>query len=111
MFPSLLIRAPKVTGLCVFPYLSGEELAALHRMGLKWIIRMPHVWVNHDLLTTLAKRWHSEHNTFHLPTGEASITLEDVYHILQVPCHGELVSVLISCFVVFMQILIRKRLT
>ena len=78
----MLIRALKVAGLHVLPYLSGEELAALHRMGLKWIIRMPHVQTNHGLLTALAERWHSEHNTFHLPMGEASITLEDVYCIL-----------------------------
>ena len=79
--------------MCVLPYLSDEERATLYRMGLKWTIWMPHVWAKYGLLTALAVWWHSEHNTFHLLMGEASITLEDVYRILQLPCHGELVSV------------------
>ena len=88
----MLIRALKVSRLLVLPYLSDEERAALYRMGLKLIIWMPHVRANHGLLTALAEWWHNEHNTFHLSTGEASITLEDVYRILRVPCHDELVS-------------------
>lgn len=47
---------------------------------------------NKGLLTTLAERWHNEHNTFHLPTGEISVTLEDVYRILHIPVTGELVQ-------------------
>ena len=93
VFPALPIRALKLSGLRVFPYLSDEEFAALYRMWLKWNIRMPHVRVNHGLLTALAEQWHNEHNTFHLPMSEASITLVEMYRILQVPCHGELVSV------------------
>ena len=57
---------------------------------------MPHIHANHGFLIALAERWHSEHNTFHLLTGEASITLEDVYFILRLPCHGEMVSCLIN---------------
>ena len=51
----------------------------------------------------LAEWWHNEHNTFHLLTREASITLEDVYCILQVPCYGDSVSCLFGFFVMFLQ--------
>ena len=84
-----------MVGLRVLDHVSDEEQAALSAMGLRWVVQMPHIRANHGLLTALAERWHSEHNTFHLPTGEASITLEDVYRILRVPCHGEPVSCLI----------------
>lgn len=84
-----------MVGLWVVDYLSDEEQTAVVVLGLWWVIRMPHIWADHGLLTALAERWHSEHNTFHLPIGEASITLEDVYRILRVPCHGDPVSCLI----------------
>lgn len=41
---------------------------------------------------TLVERWQSEHNTFHLPTGEISVTLEDVYRILHILVTSELVQ-------------------
>ena len=71
-----------MVGLCVLDHLSDDEKTALSVMGFQWVVQMPHIRANHGLLTVLAERWHSEHNTFHLPTGEASITLEDVYRIL-----------------------------
>lgn len=44
---------------------------------------------NRALITTLIERWHSKTCSFHLPTGEASITLEDVWRILRILIHGE----------------------
>lgn len=81
-----------MVGLKVVQHLIDDEIAVILTMGLRWVIRMPHIQANHGLLTTLSKWLHSEHNTFHLPTSLALITLEDVYHILQVPCYGDLVS-------------------
>lgn len=52
---------------------------------------MPQISINRGLLTTLAERWHNEHNTFHFPTGEMTVTLEDVYRILWIPIVRELV--------------------
>lgn len=40
------------------------------------------------MIIALIKRWHSMTCLFHLPTGEASITLEDVWCILHIPIHG-----------------------
>ncbi|XP_059074222.1 protein MAIN-LIKE 2-like isoform X1 [Cryptomeria japonica] len=46
---------------------------------------MPRFTVNRGLLTTLAKRWHSDTNTFHFATGEMTVTPEDCYRILRIP--------------------------
>lgn len=40
------------------------------------------------MLSVLAERWHSETSSFHLPTGEATVTLEDIWCILRFPIHG-----------------------
>lgn len=86
-FPTLLIRAPKVVGLHVFHHLERDVKTAIDAIIFKWLLCMPHIRVNHRLLTALAKRWHSERNTFHLPTGEVTITLKDVY-ISSFACHA-----------------------
>lgn len=52
---------------------------------------MPLPLINRGLLTTLVEHWHSEHNTFHLPTNEMTITPEDAYQILGIPMMGEMV--------------------
>ena len=61
-------------------------------MGLKWVIHMPHIWVNHELLSALAEQWHNRHNTFQLSIDEDTITLEDVFYISSVPFYGEPMS-------------------
>lgn len=50
---------------------------------------MPDIHVNHEMLTALVERFHSEHNTFHLPVGEMTITPEDVYRILRILFDGD----------------------
>lgn len=47
---------------------------------------------NIGLLTTLAERWHSETSSFHLVTREVTMTLEDVWRILCILIHGEMIE-------------------
>lgn len=37
----------------------------------------------------LVEWWHKETSSLHLLTGEAMVTLEDVWKILRFPTHGE----------------------
>ena len=40
------------------------------------------------LISAFVERWHPETNTFHMPFGEMTITLDDIHQILQVPIRG-----------------------
>ncbi|GLJ04942.1 hypothetical protein SUGI_0007490, partial [Cryptomeria japonica] len=68
-----------------------EDKAAIEVMGLRYILYVPEFRANMGLLIALAGRWHYETCTFHLPMGEMTVTLEDVYRILRIPIDGELI--------------------
>ena len=40
------------------------------------------------LLSAFVERWHPETSSFHFPWGEITITLHDVFHILEIPIDG-----------------------
>ena len=71
--------------------MTTDERGILVGLGLYHVTFMPEVRGNGVLLTTLTERWHSETSSFHLPIGEATLTLEDVWNILRIPIHGDLV--------------------
>lgn len=48
--------------------------------------------VDPSLVTAMVERWRNETHTFHLPTGECTITLEDVALQLGLPINGKVVS-------------------
>lgn len=72
--------------------LTDEETTLIKHLGLYHILHLPEVTTNRVMITILVKRWHSETCYFHLPTSEASITLEDVWCILNIPIHGAQVT-------------------
>lgn len=43
------------------------------------------------MMISLAKRWNNETSSFHLSTGEETVTLEDMWRIHRLPIHGECV--------------------
>lgn len=63
-----------------------SRLSGLHELQQEnlgeidiWYVAYAPIMTTHlAMMTTLAKRWHSETLSFHLPTGEASVTLEDI---------------------------------
>ncbi|XP_050233243.1 protein MAIN-LIKE 1-like [Mercurialis annua] len=44
------------------------------------------------LLSAFVERWHPDTNSFHLPFGEMTITLHDVWHILTISVGGAMTS-------------------
>lgn len=72
--------------------LSDAQRAHIEACGFGHLLQMLVIRVNHKLLSALVERFHSEHNTFHLPIGEMTITPEDVYKILRIPFSGRRVD-------------------
>lgn len=48
--------------------------------------------VDHALVTVLVKQWRQETHTFHLPVGEATVTLQDVVLFLGLRIDGRAVT-------------------
>lgn len=82
----------EIPGDAVVPELTQEDVRHIDACRLCHLLYMPDITHNSGLLTTLAERWHSEHNNFRLPTGEINVALEDVYRILHIPVTSELVQ-------------------
>jgi hypothetical protein len=57
---------------------------------------LPFIKLDWHLITTLVERWRPETHTFHLPSGEMTITLEDVSIQLGLPVDGLPVTRLID---------------
>ena len=50
----------------------------IQEAGFGGMAKLRHLKVDHGLVTALVERWRLETYTFHFPTGECTITLEDV---------------------------------
>ena len=77
--PVLRIREHRPPSLSLHHGMTEGERELLASLGLYHITFMPEIRSNNGLLTALAERWHSETSSFHLPIGEATVTLEDVW--------------------------------
>ncbi|XP_050229219.1 protein MAINTENANCE OF MERISTEMS-like [Mercurialis annua] len=59
------------------------------------ISHLPFIMFDHldiPLLSAFVERWQPDTNSFHMPFGEMTITLHDVWHILRIPVAGAMVS-------------------
>ena len=54
--------------------------------------RMTFVPLDRALITALVERWRQETHSFHLPVGEATVTLRDVAILTRLPIHGTIVT-------------------
>ncbi|KAK4479211.1 hypothetical protein RD792_014722 [Penstemon davidsonii] len=68
----------------VLPYVINAGFYGVYRIGF-----IKHDW---PLITALVERWREETHTFHLPTGEATVTLQDVGVLLGLPIDGNAVT-------------------
>ena len=51
---------------------------SLKNLGLYQMVHVHHCLIDKGLITALVERWRPETNSFHLPVGECTVTLEDV---------------------------------
>ncbi|RZC19679.1 Protein MAIN-LIKE 1 [Glycine soja] len=58
--------------------------------GLSPLINCSVITGDAGLISAFVERWHNETNTFHLPVGELTITLDDVSSLLHLPITGAL---------------------
>ena len=61
---------------------------AMQRLGLYQIAKLNDCPIDKTLITALVERWRPETNTFHLPVGEMTVTLEDVACLWGLPIDG-----------------------
>ena len=56
------------------------------------VYRIGHIQMDVGFITALLERWHPETHTFHLPFGEATITLQDISIFIRLSVDGNLVT-------------------
>nr|XP_016514899.1 PREDICTED: serine/threonine-protein phosphatase 7 long form homolog [Nicotiana tabacum] len=64
----------------------------LQDMGFYKIVEIGQLQLDWSLITALIERWRLETHTFHLPIGEATITLQDVEVLYGLPVDGQPVA-------------------
>ena len=72
--------------------LTDAQKEYIRQTDLHHLADIDHMVIDHALITALIERWRPETNTFHLPSGEATITLEDVAYIYGLPVDGPLIT-------------------
>jgi hypothetical protein len=58
--------------------------------GLHYLIYTGYSSVTHAMIRAMCGRWHMKTSSLHLPVGEMTITLDDVYNLLHIPIHGRI---------------------
>ncbi|KAF7070405.1 hypothetical protein CFC21_075929 [Triticum aestivum] len=63
--------------------------STLENLGFYQIAMMKKINVDKYLISALVKRWRPETNSFHLPVGEMTVTLQDVSCLWGLSIHGK----------------------
>ena len=60
----------------------------IRQTRLEQLVKIKKIELDHGLIIGSVERWRPETNTFHLNSGEATVTLEDVAYIYGLPIDG-----------------------
>ena len=71
--------------------LDSRIAAYIADVGLKGLLRVLNIDLDHALIIALVERWRQETHSFHLPHGEMTILLQYIEVIMGVPVDGLLV--------------------
>uniref|UniRef100_A0A2P2IP27 Serine/threonine-protein phosphatase 7 long form homolog n=1 Tax=Rhizophora mucronata TaxID=61149 RepID=A0A2P2IP27_RHIMU len=69
--------------------LTAKQNELVEKAGFRHFIKIGAFSLDNQLISALVERWRKETNTFHLPVGELTITLNEVGIILGLPVDGE----------------------
>ncbi|KAL3821144.1 hypothetical protein ACJIZ3_007049 [Penstemon smallii] len=61
----------------------------LLKAGFYGVYKAGRIRLDHALITALVERWRPETHTFHLPVGEATVTLQDIAVLWGLPVDGD----------------------
>lgn len=88
IFPDIKFRSHYPPYGALSQQLDDVYITHINALGLSYLCQILALLVNHSLLKTLVECFYSKMNAFHLPQGEMTITLEDIYRILWIPFYG-----------------------
>lgn len=71
---------------------SDAVVELIRQAGLGGLLELPVLSLDMSLVTALVERWRPETHTFHLRSGEATLTLQDVEVLLGLPVDGRPVT-------------------
>jgi hypothetical protein len=74
------------------PYPDPWCVPYIERAGFGHVMHVVNATIDAKFILALCERWRPETHTFHLPTGECTVTLEDVYMLLGLRIDGKPVT-------------------
>ena len=92
-----VLRCLSSTKLCATldgwrDHLSKENVEVVDRSGLSHLPGIMFKRLDWPLISAFVERWQPDTNSFHMPFGEITIMLHDVYYILGLRVDGSMVS-------------------
>ncbi|XP_010419324.1 PREDICTED: serine/threonine-protein phosphatase 7 long form homolog [Camelina sativa] len=84
-----LLRCQEHTSLLHQWKLTDEQIKLVDKAGFGFFRKIGPMSLNNSLISALVERWRRETNTFHLPLGEMTITLDEVALVLGLEIDGD----------------------